>query len=68
LISREEGLKITNEQAKIKQEQRRLEKDKKTFVKTGKNTMPRSEKPHVNRVKEVKKVLTEEQIDIKKYL
>lgn len=55
----------------MQEEKRRLkqeEKDKKQFVKTGKQPMTRSDKPVVTRVKEVKRVLTDEQIDLKKYL
>jgi hypothetical protein len=44
------------------------EKDKKSFVRIGKPIMNRSEKPVVTRVKKVKRVLTDEQIDLKKYL
>ena len=58
-------------ETQAQEEKRRLkqeEKDKKQFIKTGKNPMTRSEKPVVKRVKEVKRVLTDEQIDLKKYL
>lgn len=51
-----------------KRRQKQEEKDKKQFVKIGKQPMNRSDKPPVTRVKEVKKVLTDEQIDLKKYL
>ena len=51
-----------------KQRKRQDEKDRKLFLRTGKNIMTRSDKPVVTRVKEVKKVLTDEQVDLKKYL
>ena len=57
-------MEAQEEKRRLKQE----EKDKKQFIKTGKNPMTRSEKPVVKRVKEVKRVLTDEQIDLKKYL
>lgn len=43
-----------------KRRQKQEEKDKKQFVKIGKQPMTRSDKPKVERVKEVKKVLTDE--------
>lgn len=51
-----------------KRRQKQEEKDKKQFVKTGKQPMTRSDKPVVKRVKEIKKVLTDEQVDLRKYL
>ena len=68
-VQNREETKLKETQAQ--EEKRRLkqeEKDKKQFIKTGKNPMTRSEKPVVKRVKEVKRVLTDEQIDLKKYL
>ena len=53
---------------KEKQEKRQNEKDAKQFVKIGKPTMNRSDKPEVKKNVQVKKVLTEEQEDMKKYL
>ena len=57
--------RIENEQ---KAQKRQEEKDKKQFVKTGKAHMARSDKPTIKKIKEVKKILTEEQQDMKKYL
>ena len=58
-------------ETQIQEEKRRLkqeEKDKGRFIRQGKPIMIRSDKPVVTRIKEVKKVLTDEQIDLKKYL
>ncbi len=43
-----------------KRKQKQAEKDQKQFVRVGKPIMTRSNKPVVQRVKEVKKVLTDE--------
>jgi len=69
MIQRREEAKA-REQA-LQEEKRRLkqeEKDKKQFVRVGKPAMARSEKKSFKKVKEVKKVLTDEQVDLKKYL
>lgn len=63
-----ERKELERQQNEEKQKKRQEDKDKKTFVKIGKMAMARSDKPTVTRVKEVKKVLTEEQMDMKKYL
>ena len=59
-------------QAKAENEEkarkRQEEKNSRLFVKVGKTVMHRSNKPELRRVKEVKTQLTDEQIDMKKYL
>ncbi|MFS8159526.1 MAG: hypothetical protein ACMG6E_04805 [Candidatus Roizmanbacteria bacterium] len=57
--------KVENEE---KQRKKQEEKNAKMFIKTGKPEMQRSKKKELKKVKEVKKVWTEEQLDRKKYL
>jgi hypothetical protein len=57
--------KIENEE---KQRRKQEEKNAKMFIKIGKPEMQRSKKKELKKVKEVKKVWTEEQLDRKKYL
>lgn len=45
-----------------------MEKERKNVVKVGKPAMARSNKPGLNRKEEVKKVLTEEEMDMLTYL
>ena len=62
--TKQREMQLQEEKRRLKQE----EKDKGRFIRSGKPIMTRSDKPVVTRVKEVKKVLTDEQVDLKKYL
>lgn len=61
----QEKERLLNEE---KQKKRQEEKERKNFVRVGKPSMARSNKPFVQKKKEDKKELTEEEMDRLKYL
>jgi hypothetical protein len=67
-VNREELILVAKAENEEKARIRQEEKNGRMFTKVGKTVMHRSNKPELMRVKEVKTQLTEEQIDMKKYL